>query len=248
MKEIIERFKKSNLFFVVSVIFPIIAVIVSVMLWINTKQLEILSHGYQNQIKNKEGQIALLNGEINQYKTQLGSRKSEVELLTKLVDHSESLKKVELLEKDNEIKKLQDEKSFLTKKITALEEIKSEFGDAKKIAETIAGLKQKIDTLADENTKLKSKIDIYEPKSEIIKNKIINEGNSINLLNNNLTIGVEDAYGTWGYINVSSKNEILYEREEVRPGINVPINIKDSLYTLSVLSITKESITFSLLK
>lgn len=255
MSEAFDKFKKSTTFVVVTTVFPVVAVVATVMIYINSEalrdqasqhKLEILSA--RSRIEDKSAQILLLNEQIKQKTTQAEILKSQVELLQKVNTHHNTLSNIEIGAREKKIKQVSEKVVSLQSQINAFESLSSKFGNAGKIAETISDLRIEIKDLRMENRLLADQIAIYEPSNPVVQKSDINEGGATTFLNGNLTVGLEDAYGTWGYINISNLAKVVFEREEIRPGKNISIVVQGVEYVIVVDSITEKSIGVSLLK
>lgn len=254
MTNAFHNFRESNLFVVITTIFPVAAVVATVLLYMNADALRdqaaqhrIEISSLESRIEEKNAQVVLLNEQIKQKSTQVEILKSQVELLQKVNAHHATLEAIKLQERDKKLAVALAEVSELEGRLTAFEDLKSKFGRAGEIASTISKLRATVEELKKANHSLLDRVAVYEPNHPVLATAEISEGNSETLLNGKLTIGLIDAYGTWGYINVSNLGKVLLDREDIRPGKNIPIRINNSLYVLVINSITEKSIGITLL-
>lgn len=254
MSKLFIKFRDSSLFVVVTIIFPVIAVVATILIYLNSEILRDQSAQHrlelsslQSRVNEKDAQIVLLNEQIKQKSIQSEILKSQVELLQKINTHHDKISKIDILAVEDKITTKQNEINELNRKLSALEDIKNQFGNAGNISETISNLRSNIDKLELENVSLTNRINIYEPNYPTLSTFELKEGNSKTLLNGKLTIGLVDAYGTWGYIYLSSLGEVLYELEDIRPGKNISIVIQGSHFVIVLDSITEKSAVFTLL-
>ena len=254
MPERFKEFRESSLFIVVTIVFPVAAVVATILIYMNSEVLRDQSAQHRIEISSLEGrisekdsQIILLNEQIKQKSTQAEILKSQVELLQKINIHHSTLHEIDVKDKNDEIAFSISTIKELKRKLLAFQDLKTQFGKAGEIAETISNHRQKIDNLKEENSSLVGRLSVYEPNRPNLAIEEIIEGKSVTLLNGKLTIGLVDSYGSWGYINVSSLSDVLLEREEVRPGKNVTIEVNGTIYILIVNAITQKAVNISLL-
>lgn len=91
MQESFRKFRDSGWFVVITTIFPVAAVVATVLLYLNAEALrnQATAHrteitSYQNRVAEKDAQIVLLNEQIKQKTTQAEILQSQVELLQKV--------------------------------------------------------------------------------------------------------------------------------------------------------------------
>jgi len=249
-----HNFRESNLFVVITTIFPVAAVVATVLLYLNADALRdqaaqhrIESSNLESRIDEKNAQIVLLNEQIKQKSTQVEILKSQVELLQKVNTHHTTLEAIKLQESDKKLADALAKVSGLEGKLAAFKDLKSQFGQAGEIASTISSLRANVEELEKESQSLLDRVAVYEPKHPVLTSAEIFEGKSKTLLNGKLTIGLIDAYGTFGFIVASNLGNVLMNRREISAGKNISIRINNSLYTLVIDSITEESIGITLL-
>lgn len=254
IKEAFSKFKDSTIFIVVATLLPIASIIVAVLLYFNadalrdqTAEYNVNLSSYKNRVNEKDAQIILLNEQIKQKTTQVEILKSQVELLQKVNQYHEDLSLIDI--KAIELKLVEKEilEKQLTSQLNAYKQLNEKFGEVSEIVTTISDLEIALDKVKSDNTILIEKISIYEPEQPLLAKELIKVGSSISFLNGNITVGVVDAYRTFGYINISSFDQLLYEREEIRPGKNIAIQLEEVTYVIIIDSITNDSVTFSLL-
>lgn len=254
MKTAFQKFRDSVWFVVITTIFPVVAVVASVLIYLSAEALrdqaaqhriEILN--LESRVDEKNAQIILLNEQIKQKSTQVEILNSQVELLQKVNTHHETLGLVELQERNKELDEQRKEIDELEGKLAAFSELKTKFGRAEEIASTISSLRAEIAKLSETNKTLSNRLAIHEATYPVLATTQISEGDSETLLNGKLTIGLIDAYGSWGYINVSNLDKVLLERAQIRPGKNIPILVNDTKYVLVINSITEQFVELTLL-
>lgn len=253
MKQALIRFRNSQLYIWMVIIVPVVTGVSSVMLYLSAEALrdqaaqhQVDYSSLQNRVNEKDAQIILLNEQIKQKFTQVEILKSQVELLQKVNKHHESLALIDKGEVEAKLSAQIANVNDLQTKLNAFKQLGSKFGQANEIAEVIASLESDLKISYEEIKLLKSKLEIYEPNFPQLAVESLDEGSSVTLLNGSLTVGLIDAYGSWGYINVSSFDEVIHDRGEIRPGKNIAINLKNITYVLIIDSITEKSIKFSL--
>lgn len=228
--------------------------ITSVLLYFNADalrdqaaQFNINMSNLQNRVYEKDAQIILMNEQIKQKTTQVEILKSQVELLQKVNKHHEDLSIIDRSSIELSLKEKEKQVTELTGRLNAFKVLHDKFGKADEIALALSKLNSDLNKANADNEKLKDKLAIYEAKSPVLSTETIKEGQSKSFLNERITVGVIDAYSSWGYVNISNFDDLLYERIEVRPGKNIAIVLEEVTYVLTVDSISGSSIRFSLL-
>ncbi|EGA64410.1 hypothetical protein [Vibrio brasiliensis] len=254
MSEAFKKFRESNWFVIITTVFPVATVVASVLLYFNADalrdqaaQFNIDISNLQNRVHEKDAQIILLNEQIKQKTTQSEILKSQVELLQKVNKHHEDLSLIERNTVELSLREQEKQVAELTGRLNAFKVLNDKFGKAEEIASTLSRLDSDLNKANTDNEKLREKLAIYEAESPVLSTETIEEGQSKSFLNNTITVGVIDAYSSWGYVNISNFDNLLLEREEVRPGKNIPIVLEEVTYVLTVDSISGDSIRFSLL-
>ncbi|PTO52321.1 hypothetical protein CWN94_18235 [Vibrio splendidus] len=254
MGEAFKKFRESNWFVIITTVFPVATVVASVLLYFNADalrdqaaQFNVDISNLQNRVHEKDAQIILLNEQIKQKTTQAEILKSQVELLQKVNKHHEDLFLIEKKEVESKLAKKEAEVKELAGRLSAFKVLNEKFGKADEIAETLSSLEADLNRANAEKLKLQDKLSIYESDYPIVSTELVKEGQSKSFLNSSVTVGVIDAYSTWGYVNISNFDQVLFDREEIRPGKNIPIILSEVTYVLTVDEITDDSVTFSLL-